>query len=59
MDIYEKPNANILLKVEALKAFTQKQVISILSTVYRTRYWENSSKQHWARWAGTYLFQKI
>lgn len=46
MNIYEKPNADIILKGDALESFYPKLSTStLLTSQHCTSYWENSSKQ--------------
>lgn len=60
-DIYEKPKSKIIFKGEArlerLHSNTENKAnISTLSIIQNyTRYWENSSKEPWAKWANTFL----
>lgn len=59
MNIYEKPNADIILKGDALESFYPKLSTStLLTSQHCTSYWENSSKQpEWDEQAP--IFQKM
>lgn len=60
-DIYEKPKSKIIFMGEAslehLHPNTENKAnISTLSPIQNyTGYWENSSKEPWAKWANTFL----